>query len=175
MYQAPQALLELNKSNVDAAMRVAAITLRSIEKLVGLQLGTAKEVLSDGASGARLLTEVKKPDDLKLLRERLVEPGIEKVQAYARNLYDVAAATQKEMSAVVESQIGDITKSMTAVLDQMAKTAPSGADLAVTAVRTAVSAANVAFDSLSRAAKQATEVGEASFAAVSRPARKKAA
>jgi hypothetical protein len=42
MYQTPEQLIALNKSNLDAAMRFAGVALQSVEKLVGLQMETAK-------------------------------------------------------------------------------------------------------------------------------------
>jgi hypothetical protein len=64
------------------------------------------------------------------------------------------------------------------MLDKLAKNAPAGSDVAVAAVKSALAAANTAYDSVSKAARQATELAEANFAAASNAAketRKKAA
>jgi hypothetical protein len=50
-------------------------------------------------------------------------------------------------------------------LDKFAKNAPAGSDVAVAAVKSALAAANSAYDSLTKVAKQATEIAEANIAA----------
>ncbi len=54
---------------------------------------------------------------------------------------------------------------MSGVLENLAKNAPAGSDAAVTAMKSALAAANTAYDSMSRVAQQAADVVEGNFAA----------
>ena len=51
------------------------------------------------------------------------------------------------------------------LLDKYAKNAPAGSDVAIAAVKSALAAANSAYDSFAKVAKQATEIAEANIAA----------
>ena len=52
-------------------------------------------------------------------------------------------------------------------MDSAAKNAPAGSETAVAVMKSAVSAANNAYESVQKAVKQATDVAEANFAAAS--------
>ena len=69
-------------------------------------------------------------------------------------------------------------KQFTASIDAMAKSAPAGSEGVVTLMKSAVSAANTAFDQVQKATKQAVEAAEANLTAATkatRPASRKAA
>ena len=48
MYQTPEHLIALNKANVEAALRFAGLAIEGAERLIDLQLKTAKSALADG-------------------------------------------------------------------------------------------------------------------------------
>jgi phasin family protein len=168
MYQTPEQFIALNKTNLDTAMRFAGVALHSVEKLVGLQIDTAKAALADSADSVRALAAVKDPKDLVALRDRMLQPTLEKASAYARNVYDVAVSTQSELNKLFEAQIADYNRSVVSVLDKAATNAPAGAGFAVAALRSAVGSANMAFDNMSKVAKQFAEITEANVAAATK-------
>lgn len=168
MYQTPEQLIALNRSNIDAALLFAGVALQSVEKLVGLQIETAKAALADSADSVRALATVKEPKDLVTLRDRMLQPTLEKASAYARTVYDVAVSTQSELNKLFEAQIADYNKSVVSVLDNAATNAPAGAEFAVAALRSAVGSANMAFDNMSKVAKQFADITEANVAAAAK-------
>src|SRR5207237_5293290 len=86
--------------------------------------------------------------------------------AYSRHLYDIAAATNAEVSKVAEETTSDAQKKFMSVVDTAIKNAPAGTENAVALVKSAVAAANNAYESVHKAAKQAADVAEANFQAV---------
>ena len=68
-------------------------------------------------------------------------------------------------SKVLEAQLTEFNKAVGGVLDKVSKNAPAGSDVAVAAVKSAIAAANSAFDSVNKAAKQVAEIAEANVAA----------
>ena len=168
MYQTPEQLIALNRSNIDAALLFAGVALQSMEKLVGLQIETAKAALADSADSVRALATVKEPKDLVTLRDRMLQPTLEKASAYARTVYDVAVSTQSELNKLFEAQIADYNKSVVSVLDNAATNAPAGAEFAVAALRSAVGSANMAFDNMSKVAKQFADITEKNVAAATK-------
>lgn len=177
MYQTPEQLIAANKAGVEAAVQLANVALQSVEKLVGLQIDAAKSALAESAASARALATAKDPKDLTALRDRAVQPNLEKAQAYIRSVYDVAASTQGEIGKLIESQLAVFNKSVVSVLDKAASTTPAGTEFAITALRAAVASANAGFDNVSKVAKQVADITAANVAAATQamPGKKKAA
>jgi uncharacterized phage protein gp47/JayE len=78
----------------------------------------------------------------------------------------VAAATQSEIGKMVEEQVGEFNKHVVTAVDRMVKTAPAGSEVAVAAVKTAISAVNSAYDNLAKASKQFAEMTQANVEAM---------
>lgn len=170
MYQAPEQLIALNKANLEVAARFAGVALQGAERIVDLQLKAAKDVFADGIESAKALASVKDAQQFAALKDSLAQPSIEKATAYAKSVYDVAAATQVEFGKLVEEQVADFNKQVVAALDKMVKNAPAGSELGIAAVKSAIAAANAAYDNLSKVAKQVTEATQSNFEAVAKQA-----
>ena len=101
---------------------------------------------------------------------RLLQPVAEKAAAYSRHLYDIAATTNADIGQVAEAQAAEAQKKFMAVVDNAVKNAPAGTENAVALVKSAVAAANNAYESVHKAAKQAADVAEANFQAMTNTA-----
>jgi hypothetical protein len=75
------------------------------------------------------------------------------------------AETQAELNKFFEERIAETNKTFVTVLDQAVKNAPAGSDVAVAAVKSAMAAANQAYDAFSKATKQVAEATEATMTA----------
>jgi len=170
MYQAPENLVEMNKANIETAMKFAGIALEGAERMIELQLKAAKAAFADSIEGAKALASVKDLQQFAALNDNLAQPSIEKATAYARSVYDVAAATQAEFNKIVEEQVADFNKQTVAALDKMVKTAPAGSELGIATLKSAIAAVNSAYDNLSKVAKQFTEVTQSNMEAVAKQA-----
>ena len=154
MYQTPEQLIAMNKANMEAALRFAGVALEGAERLIGLQLKTAKSALSDGLAGARALTTVRDFDQLAALKDTVVQPTFEKATAYAKEAYDVATATQADFTRLVEEQMSEFNRQVVSTLDQLVKNAPAGSEVGIAAMKSTLAAVNSGFDNLSKVAKQ---------------------
>ncbi|MDB5925636.1 MAG: granule-associated-like protein [Betaproteobacteria bacterium] len=154
MYQAPEHLIALNKANLEAALRFAGLALEGAERLIDLQLKTAKSVLADGLQSARVLASVKDFDQFAALKDTLVQPTLEKATAYAKEVYDVATGTQAELGKLVEEQVAEFNRQVISTLDQIVKTAPAGSEVGIAAMKSTLAAVNSGFDNFTKVAKQ---------------------
>lgn len=182
MINAPEKFVALGKANVETAISLANLVLDSTERLVEVQLGAAKDAVTEGAKNAKALAAVKDVQGLIALQQELAQPAVEKAVGYSRNVYEVAAKAQSELGQLVEERIAEFNKDVIAALEQAVKAAPAGvgADAAVAAVKSAVAAASSAYDTMSKAAKQVADLTEANVTAlttkaVAGTAKKKAA
>jgi phasin family protein len=166
MYQAPEHLIALNKANLEAALRFAGLALEGAERLIDLQLKTAKSALADGLQSARVLASVKDFDQLAALKDTLVQPSLEKATAYAKEVYDVATGTQAEFGKLVEEQVAEFNRQVISTLDQIVKTAPAGSEVGIAAMKSTLAAVNSGFDNFTKVAKQFGEATQSNIEVV---------
>ncbi len=165
MFQAPEQLMALNKANLEAAVRFAGIALEGAERMLELQLKAAKIAFADGVQQAKAFTEIKDVQEIAQLRNTLAQPTMEKATSYVKSVYDVASATQAEMNKLVEEQIAEFNKQVVTGMDKVVKSAPAGSEVALAAVKSAITAVNSAYDNISKSAKQFTEMTQANVEA----------
>lgn len=163
-FTAPEQLVAFNKANLETAVSLASVALEGAERFANLQLAVAKEVLAESAKTAKELLAAKDGQDLLALQPAY-ETVVEKALGYSRNVYDVASETQGEASKILEARFAELRDTLVAVLEKAAKSAP-GSDAAVAAIKSAVAAANSAYDNLQKATKQVAELTEANVAAI---------
>jgi phasin family protein len=158
------------RANVETLFGLTNKAFEGIEKLVELNLQVAKAALGEAAETTRAALSVKDAQELLALQAGLLQPAAEKAAAYSRHLYDIAAATNAEVSRVAEETTAEAQKKFMSVVDTAIKNAPAGTENAVALVKSAVAAANNAYESVHKAAKQAADVAEANFQAVTQTA-----
>ncbi|MDF1483826.1 phasin family protein [Ramlibacter sp. H39-3-26] len=166
MSMTPEQLLASQKANADTLFDLTNKAFEGIEKLVELNLTASRAALADAASQTQALFGVKDVQELLALQASLLQPLAEKSAAYSRHLYEIASGTGTEFGKAIESKAADTQKALVSLVDNVAKNAPAGSETAVAVFKSAVSAANNAFDSVHKAVKQATDVAEANFNAV---------
>lgn len=164
--------LAAQKSNVENLFGLTNKAFEGVEKLVELNLQVARTAIGEAADTARAAMSVKDAQELIALQASLLQPAAEKAAAYGRHLYDIAAATNAEVSKVSEATAAEAQAKFLSVVDTAVKNAPAGSENAVALVKSAVAAANNAFEGVQKAVKQATDVAEANFQAISTSAAK---
>jgi len=165
MYVTPEQIAATNKANVDAVLSVAAAQFAAFEKLANLQAAAVKSVFEESIANTRALVGAKDVQEFAALQQAFAQPALEKAIAFSKNVYEVATETNGELSKLTESRIADWNQNFVSVLDKASKNAPAGSDVAVAAVKSMLAAANSAYDSMNKVAKQATEIAEANVAA----------
>jgi len=163
-------LLATHKANLETFFSLGAKAFEGVEKLVELNIQTAKTSLEEISEHTKAVMAVKDAQELVALHSSLLQPSAEKVAAYSRHIYDIATATGSEVTKVTEGQVSEAQKKFLSVVDNAVKNAPAGSENAVVLVKSAVAAANNAFDSVQKAAKQAADVAEANFQAMTNTA-----
>jgi phasin family protein len=166
MYQAPEQLIALNKANIETALRFAGVYIEGAERLMDLQIRAAKSVLADSFQSARALASVRDLDQFAALKDTVVQPSFEKATAYAKEVYDVATATQADVGRLVEEQVAEFNKQLVTALDQLVKSAPAGSEVGIAAMKSTLAAVNSGFDNLTKAAKQLGEVTQSNLEVV---------
>ena len=163
----PEQISAFGKTQLETALRFVTIAAEGTEKFLDLQIKNSKAAFNEGMKNAKALAEVKDVSELPTWTSSTFQPGVDKATAYARSLYEVAAGTQSEISAVLEAQIGDFSRDVVVALDAALKSAPAGSEPAVAAVKSVIGTANTVYESIARASRQLAAMTEANLAAAS--------
>lgn len=163
----PEELSAANKASVEVAVRAIGIALQGTERLIELNLKTAKAAFAETAKAVQSVTSLKDVKDLVAIKPANLQPVVEQGTAYARRLWEIASDTQGEYAKLFEERVTHLNKTVVSKLDKVAKSGPAGSDVAVAAMKSAIAAANSAYDSAVKAAKQVADLTEANVAAAS--------
>jgi phasin family protein len=165
MYATPEQFAAANKASVDALFTIAHAQFAAFERLSASNFDTTKAAFEDSVNQAKALLSVKDAQEFVNLTTASAQPALEKAIAYSRSLYEVATQTQAEVKKLAEGQAAAMNKNVTSLIDNVTKNAPAGSEAAVTAVKSAMAAANSAYDSFTKIVKQATDMAEANVTA----------
>jgi phasin family protein len=167
-----QDISALGQAQFDKAVRLSSIVLTGAERFANLQLELSRKLLADQAQAFKSLADVKDPKAFAEFQSGLAQPTIDQAFVVARNLYDAAVATQNELTAFVEEQVSENNKTLLTTLDRLAKNAPAGSDVAVSALKSLVNSSSAAFESVTKTAKKVSaEIAEAGVEAATSSAK----
>jgi phasin family protein len=159
-------IMATHKSNLETLFGLTGKAFEGVEKIVELNLAASKAALSEASGHAQTMLSAKDAQELLALQSGLLQPLAEKTAAYSRHLYDIATGASAELTKTVESQAAEVQQKFSALVESAAKNAPAGSESAVAVMKGAVSAAHTALESVQKAVKQATDVAEANFNAL---------
>lgn len=166
-----QQFAEFTQANLEKTLRLTNIAISGAERLFNLQLELARDLLAENAATAKALSSVKTVQELVDLQKTLAQPSVEKTMAVARNVYETASATQGELNKLVEEQLVEFNKNLLSALDKAIVQAPASS-AAVSVLKSAVESASNAYDTMSKTTHRiASEIAEATAAAVENSAK----
>ena len=155
-----------NKANFDTLSSLTAKAFEGVEQLTALNLQVVKASLDEAAQFSLAALSVKDPQSLLAMQASALQPSAEKAAAYGRQVYDIDAATKAEVEKVAAEQTAGVQNSFIAAIDAATKNAPEGSSSGVALFKSAMAAANNAFDGLQKATRQAADAAEANYTAV---------
>jgi phasin family protein len=163
MYNTPEQFATAGKAGFESMFAVASTSMAGFEKLMALNVATAKAMFEDAASNARTALEVKDPKELLAFNAAMAQPAVEKSISYGKTVYGIMAETQAALRLAAEEQSSSAQKEFATLMEKSLKNAPAGSETAVAAVKSAVAAATSAYDNASKIAKQAFDMAEANL------------
>ena len=82
MNNVPEQLVATNKENLETVIAFAGITAAGAEKLIELQLRTAKNVFADAVKNAKALAAVKDVQELTEIQSSIAQPLADKITTF---------------------------------------------------------------------------------------------
>jgi phasin family protein len=163
MYLSPDQISAAGKKGVDSVYSLVQIQLVAVEKLSALSLDYFKNSLDASVANTKALLDARGVQDLVNLGTVATQPAIDRFVSYSRNVYSVGNETQAQLGELLKAQTADLTIQANGAIDDLAKSGIPGSETTAAALKTALSAGQSAYDSISKASKQASEFVQASI------------
>jgi phasin family protein len=168
----PEQFSTAAKASLDAQFTsFSALTSKAFEgfeKLIALNLATAKASLDGSSVTAKQLLSATNPQEFFSLSAAQAQPAAEKAVAYGRQLSSIAADTAAEFSKAAKAQMSETNGKVLSLVNEASKHAPAGSENAIALFKSALGSADAGYAQFTRTAKQASDTIEANVnAAVS--------
>ena len=156
-------IMASHKASIETLFGLTHKAFEGVEKLVELNMQATKAALAETANHAQAVMGAKDAQEFMALQAGMVQPLAEKTAAYSRHLYDIASAAGADLGKTFEGQAAEAQQKLAGMMDSATKNAPAGSVTTVAVMKSAVAAANNAFESMQKAVKQASDMAEANF------------
>ena len=156
-------IMASHKASIETLFGLTHKAFEGVEKLVELNMQATKAALAETANHAQAVMGAKDAQEFMALQAGMVQPLAEKTAAYSRHLYDIASAAGADLGKTFEGQAAEAQQKLAGMMESATKNAPAGSETTVAVMKSAVAAANNAFESMQKAVKQASDMAEANF------------
>jgi phasin family protein len=146
---------ELQKKNLEAAMRLAQLSIENSQRVMEIQVSTAKTLFEEGVQNAKALSTVKDPKEVVELRTQYAQATTEKMLACARAIAEITSRTQAEVGKLVGEQLTTGSHDVFEAMQKMFKGIPITDHNAMGAMQTAMDTTRAAFEQMTRASAEA--------------------
>lgn len=161
----PQQVLARQKAAVNTFVAAQTAVFEGFEKLIDLNLKVVKATLDEVSQKSQQAADLKDAQEVSSFISASAQPSADKALAYSKHVYDIFAGVQSELSKLAEAQITEGRQQVSAAVEQLTKNAPAGSESAVAMLKSSLATATSAYDSLTKAAKQAADVAESNLSA----------
>jgi phasin family protein len=159
----PEQIAAEQKNNLDTSLGLLNTAFEGFRKLVALNLEAFKSTLFQSQDTAREVLSARDPQELAALNARLMQPATDKIQSYNRQVFAIVAATQAEVAKLAETQYQTYNLRVQTLVEGLGRSAPTGSEAAVAAIRSAFTATNTLSETLQRTTQQVVAVAESNF------------
>jgi phasin family protein len=143
-----------NEAAINQFTYFAQLSLANVERFAELSLGAARDSVEQATAHAQSLAGAKDVQEVIALNSAALEPVMKRAYAYSRTAYDSAAETNNEVKRAIEKQTAEFNRAAVAALEEAFKYAPSGSEGVVDNVKTAIAAAQSAYNNIASINKQ---------------------
>lgn len=148
-------LSELSRKNIEAAMRLAQLSIDNSQRVVALQNELARELFNDGVASARAQTGAKDPQELLQLRASYAQDTAQKVMATAQRVAEIGNEARVEFARLLTEQLASGSHEMADAFQGFFKAVPGQNANVLDIMQQAMASANSAFEQMTQASAAA--------------------
>jgi phasin family protein len=158
------------QANIEFFFGLAGTMLDGEEKLVRLNLETAKTAFADWYQRVQDGMAKKDKQEVGDLQDALALPSAEKVLTYERQVAEIASSTQTQLAEVVNARYQQVSRQVQSFVENLAQNAPVGSEAAIAFMKQTITLANTGQESVQKATKQAVEAVQSNLDAATKAA-----
>ena len=152
---------ELHRKNMEAAMRMAQLSIENSQRIMALQSELAKEMFQSGVENAKALTTARDPQTALQLRTEYAQETTQRMVAAAQQIAEISNTARAEFARLVTEQLASGSQDMTESMQAFMKTLPGQTPNMMESFQQAIATANQAFEQITKASTAAmSSVGE---------------
>ena len=153
---------ELHRKNMEAAMRMAQLSMENSQRIMALQSELAKEMFQSGVENAKALTAARDPQAAMQLRTEYAQATTQRMVAAAQQIAAISNEARTEFARLVTEQLATGSQDMTESLQSFMKNLPGQTPNMMESFQQAIATANQAFEQITKASTAAMgSVGDA--------------
>ena len=160
---------ETSTASVGTLFGLAGPAFAGAEQLAALNLQAIKTTLAEFRQGTQAAFAAKSPADLLKLQSAVLQAAPQKAADYGRQAKEIFAATTTAQRTALEAGVADAQAKFLEAVNGVLKNAP-GSEAALALVKSAVAAANIAYDGVNKTSKQLSDAVEANVTKVTKAA-----
>lgn len=148
-------LSELNRRNMEAAMRLAQMSIENSQRVMALQNELARELFQQGVDNARALTSAKDPQQVMQLRTQYAQETAQQMMAAAQKVTEIGNDARMEFSRMLTEQLASGNQEMVDAFQGFFKVMPAPNANIMEIMQQSMATANSAFEQIAQASAAA--------------------
>jgi len=146
---------ELNRKNMEAAMRLAQLSIENSQRVMALQNELARELFNDGVQNARAQSGAQDPQEVLRLRAEYAQETARKMMAVAQQVAEIGNEARVEFSRMLTEQLAAGSHEMADAFQGFFKGLPGQNANVLEVMQQAMATANSAFEQIAQASTAA--------------------
>jgi phasin family protein len=142
---------ELNRKNMEAAMRLAQLSIENSQRVMSLQNELARDLFSDGVENARAQSAAKDPQEVMRLRAQYAQETAQKMMQTAQQVAMIGNDARVEFSRMLTEQLASGSTEMADAFQGFFKVMPGQNANVMEVMQQAMATANSAFEQMTKA------------------------
>lgn len=146
---------ELHRKNMEAAMRLAQLSIENSQKIMVLQSELARELFQESVAIAKAQTGAEDPQKLVNLRAKYAQETAQKMMESAQKIAEIGNEARVEFSRLLTEQLASGSHDLMDSFQSFFKALPGHNPNVVEAMQQAMERANNAFDQMAKVSSNA--------------------
>ncbi len=144
---------EIQRKNMEAAMRLAQLSIENSQRIMALQSQLARELFEESVEQARAQAGAKDPQDLMALRAKYAQETTQKMIEAARQIAEIGNGARMEFSRLLTEQLAAGSHDVVDAFQSFFKALPAQNANVLETLQQAMANANAAFEQMARASQ----------------------
>ncbi|PKO83864.1 MAG: phasin protein [Betaproteobacteria bacterium HGW-Betaproteobacteria-11] len=161
----------LQRKNMEAATRLAQMSIENSQRILALQTDLAKSLFQHGVENAKAQAGVRDPKEAAQLVKSYTEETTQQMMAVAQQIAEIGNQARTEITRLVTEQLATGSQDLSGAMQEFFKGLPAQNPQLMEGFQQAITTATAAFEQVAQAS--AAAMGNASEAVKKAAARKK--